>query len=539
MPPKVIEESSLGNGCVAGPEKAMNTETSMSKEKASMKASLSVRLKTIPDDKNTPLLNTIATYISKIFGLVLIGYFLVYQHENLNYFVLAGRVVWFVCLLLCCYQEDIVNSIFGTSNATSGSRKPCSIEYNNQVKLVVGLISYCAATYLLVLSTPTSNSSSIIDLIGGNVTISVKPDSFTSSVIGQAINNDSASRSYLFYVFGLLASYYSFEKVFTEWFCRLPTSSVTATQKPNGSSFIDIERILGVPTCLVLMYALKDVTHQTVGYQSLLTTMYGWFAFKVIHLALELNRNSGLKSYSLPAMLANTPLGLKRIAEDAKHVPSSKIEAVIPSTYIWRLYGNEYDVTSYIHKHPGGVETIMLAANREDSTSIFQSYHPFNITKARTVLEKYRVNKKGIDKPAEGGSLPHQNDVFYNVLVERVRDVLQNKYSIDPIADRTAPFDRILFYAAIVTGVIVSLVAHCRVSLSGLSICRFRVCTCLTPPAAVATSFWQGSILGSFCLAFFGDLMAAHLGHDGKNEGELFFTLVVNLVRSDLFHSFS
>lgn len=456
MAPKLCEDpSSLGNDSAVKSEEMTSTKVTMdgtllSKQNAG----------TMPPSSAVPLLNTVATYISKIFGLVLIAYFLVYKHENLNYFLLVGRVVWLSCLLLCTYQDEVIDAIFGATNITSGSRKPCSIEFNTQVKLIVGLIAYSVAGYVLVLSSSSSNSTSPLEAIGRNATYNVANSSFEL-----AINNDPAPKSYLFYVFGLLASYYSFEKVFTEWFCRLPTSAVVKIQQGSGSSFNDIERILGVPTCLILMYALKDVTNHDTGYQSLLTTMYGWFAFKMLHIAFELNNNHSLKSYTLPAMLANTRLGMKRIAEDSKSISNSKVEEVIPPKYVWRMYGNEYDVTDYVQKHPGGVETIMLAANREDSTAIFQSYHAFNITKARAVLEKYRINKNSDDKPYVASSVPHANDPFYNVLAERVRDVLQNKYNIDPIKDRTAPIARVLFYSVIVTGVIVSLVAHCRVRI--------------------------------------------------------------------------
>jgi cytochrome b involved in lipid metabolism len=462
MAPKLCEDpSSLGNGIVVDSVKMSCTKVTNKIEinkDVTITPSATKPLASLPSS-----LNTIATYISKIFGLVLVSYFLLYQHENLNFFLLVGRVVWLLCLLLCCYQEDITATVFGATNVVSGSRKPCSIEYNTQVKLVVGLISYCMAAYLLVQSSPTSKDMSSLNTISLNTTLPLS----SYSSIELAINNDPTPKSYLFYIFGLLASYYSFEKVFTEWFCRMPTSALAKVQQGSGSSFGDIERTLGVPTCLILMFMMKNFTIHDAGYHSLLTTLYGWFTFKILHIAFALNHNRKLKSYNLPAMLASTPLGTKRIAEDAMLTSNAKDETAISTKHVWRMYGNEYDVTDYVHKHPGGVETIMLAADREDSTAIFQSYHPFNITKARTVLEKYRISSNsGDDKPVPTANVPHANDLFYNVLVERVRDVLKNKYDIDPVKDRAAPFDRILFYSVIVTGVIVSLVAHCKVRIS-------------------------------------------------------------------------
>lgn len=51
--------------------------------------------------------------------------------------------------------------------------------------------------------------------------------------------------------------------------------------------------------------------------------------------------------------------------------------------------GSVYDVTSFIDKHPGGREMILLAVGR-DATDIFRSYHPFSDLPAKT-LAKHRI----------------------------------------------------------------------------------------------------------------------------------------------------
>jgi cytochrome b involved in lipid metabolism len=42
--------------------------------------------------------------------------------------------------------------------------------------------------------------------------------------------------------------------------------------------------------------------------------------------------------------------------------------------------GKVYDVSSFIEKHPGGVDQLLLGAGR-DVTILFESYHNFNVSK--------------------------------------------------------------------------------------------------------------------------------------------------------------
>ncbi|XP_065893145.1 uncharacterized protein [Dysidea avara] len=51
--------------------------------------------------------------------------------------------------------------------------------------------------------------------------------------------------------------------------------------------------------------------------------------------------------------------------------------------------GKVYDVSSFVDRHPGGVEQILIGAGR-DITQLFESYHPFS---AYRVLEKFYVGE--------------------------------------------------------------------------------------------------------------------------------------------------
>jgi cytochrome b involved in lipid metabolism len=50
-----------------------------------------------------------------------------------------------------------------------------------------------------------------------------------------------------------------------------------------------------------------------------------------------------------------------------------------------------YDITSWIDKHPGGRDMILLAAGR-DCTDLFESYHPFS-DRAHKIVESYYIGE--------------------------------------------------------------------------------------------------------------------------------------------------
>ena len=58
----------------------------------------------------------------------------------------------------------------------------------------------------------------------------------------------------------------------------------------------------------------------------------------------------------------------------------------------WVYLGDDvYDVTSFIDRHPGGRDLLLLMAGR-DITDVFVSYHPFT-EKPRSVLKQFKIGK--------------------------------------------------------------------------------------------------------------------------------------------------
>lgn len=150
--------------------------------------------------------------------------------------------------------------------------------------------------------------------------------------------------------------------------------------------------------------------------------------------------------------------------------PKSPTVTTIDNT--WVIHGVSYDLTNFMHRHPGGREAIELGKGRSDCTALFESYHPFT-TQHEQVLQKYKV----------GTQPTYTRDVFYDVLRERVRQTLQ-EHGLDPDRDRTAPPARVAYYM-------------------GVTVCL----------GIAATAHVKGSMIGSFFLAVFGWLIGA-LGHD-------------------------
>jgi Cytochrome b5-like Heme/Steroid binding domain len=152
------------------------------------------------------------------------------------------------------------------------------------------------------------------------------------------------------------------------------------------------------------------------------------------------------------------------------------IEAATPPTppaaAIWRINGGRYDLSAYIDHHPGGREAILLGCNRDDCTALFQSYHPFTRQAATRVLAKYRVTTANHNKtksiPTRTSSNTRSDDddddVFYGILIERVRQTLKDQ-GMDPVLDRTANWQRSLYYVCILVAVAVTAYAHSRVCL--------------------------------------------------------------------------
>jgi hypothetical protein len=128
---------------------------------------------------------------------------------------------------------------------------------------------------------------------------------------------------------------------------------------------------------------------------------------------------------------------------------------------LWWIHGNGYDLQSFVARHPGGLEAILLGKGR-DCTALVESYHAFSSQHA-TILEKYMV-KTFNPKPTR--------DYFYDILKQRAANALKAQ-GIDPVEDRGAGWLRWIYYAVIVSLVLVTGYYHAKVRSSGRGIATF------------------------------------------------------------------
>lgn len=100
----------------------------------------------------------------------------------------------------------------------------------------------------------------------------------------------------------------------------------------------------------------------------------------------------------------------------------------------WVIVKNEvYDITSFLDRHPGGREMLLLSAGRE-CTDLFTMYHWWDDgTKARAVMEKLRVGT--FTGESEFPTYPPDSRGFYKEVSKRVRG-----YFVSTKQDPKAPW---------------------------------------------------------------------------------------------------
>jgi len=94
-----------------------------------------------------------------------------------------------------------------------------------------------------------------------------------------------------------------------------------------------------------------------------------------------------------------------RLAQALSSKPLRKITLEELATHnsqydCWTAYkGKVYDVTQYLHYHPGGVQKLMLGAGK-DCTAMYDKFHPW--VNAETMLGKCIIGTLVVDPVAEG-----------------------------------------------------------------------------------------------------------------------------------------
>lgn len=95
---------------------------------------------------------------------------------------------------------------------------------------------------------------------------------------------------------------------------------------------------------------------------------------------------------------------------------------------MWNIHGKEYDLTNFLHKHPGGKKILESCKGIHDLTPAFESYHAFcDRDKIQKIMAKYEVvNDKS---PIPNSKYTFDTNGFYKTLVRRVRPLYDRNKS--------------------------------------------------------------------------------------------------------------
>jgi len=92
----------------------------------------------------------------------------------------------------------------------------------------------------------------------------------------------------------------------------------------------------------------------------------------------------------------------------------------------WYIYGNKYDLTDFLDKHPGGKHILESVKGNNDLTPLFESYHAFaDIESIRKTLKKYLIEEN-----VKEMEYTFDENQFYNILKKRIRNYLIDAPSI-------------------------------------------------------------------------------------------------------------
>jgi hypothetical protein len=132
---------------------------------------------------------------------------------------------------------------------------------------------------------------------------------------------------------------------------------------------------------------------------------------------------------------------------------SSGVPFYPPSEKYWRIGGKWYDFSSFLQKHPGGGNSLLLCRDRfEDCTFVFESHH-HNYKRARAIIKKYEVSEDVVhsdglklrpkrhmqvaahhDSALDASKIPEKllpDDSFYSVIRVRVTEYLRSVGRLD------------------------------------------------------------------------------------------------------------
>jgi fatty acid desaturase len=120
-------------------------------------------------------------------------------------------------------------------------------------------------------------------------------------------------------------------------------------------------------------------------------------------------------------MNINTRKTNKSLNSDKKSPRRHGFQPIHPD--LWVIHGEYYDLSTFVQKHPGGEENLLLGKGR-DCTELFESIHCLSKSNVKAILKKYKVKPDQIPEeapPAPADTFTWKQGDFYDTLVQKVR----------------------------------------------------------------------------------------------------------------------
>jgi cytochrome b involved in lipid metabolism len=181
-----------------------------------------------------------------------------------------------------------------------------------------------------------------------------------------------------------------------------------------------------------------------------------WISYKICSLLWEMKRSIGNPTNVVPIPSTKTVDQSCERDTNRKACSASSETTLSESTNsFWMIHGVKFDLSDFVHRHPGGVEAIELGRGR-DCTALFESYHPFT-DKHWEILEKYKASEVDVKKLKADST-----DPFYEAIKRRVITALEAN-GVNPRTERCASLGRSIYYIFICTCLAISAYYHTKV----------------------------------------------------------------------------
>jgi len=115
-------------------------------------------------------------------------------------------------------------------------------------------------------------------------------------------------------------------------------------------------------------------------------------------------------------------------ADTKDQLPTTDLLTPEQHPEFWYIHGKAYDLSQFIHRHPGGSRALLLTRGR-DCTEMFESYHCLT-DKPKSIMAKFEVGKQHDYQPYFDWTDPQAN-AFQTEVISEVRNyVAQNNIDI-------------------------------------------------------------------------------------------------------------